>query len=194
VKQVMRSALIVIAAQYLAVIVGVYWGRDVILRRQLQLIPRGWTGLFRLLDALSPYCLRGRLPAPTLQGVEWIPVFHLEGPLAALALAVAGLRVAASPRLRRTHRQRMWLCLSLFCYVVWLMYLEPFYDYRGDISFIIGVLLLTPVLLAMSPLVRCCAWLGLSGAMLFLATSLAMIIDNACSRGGCTGFFCAEVW
>ncbi len=56
------------------------------------------------------------------------------------------------------------------------------------------LLLLTPVLLAMSPLVRCREWLGLAGAVVFLATSVAMIIENGCPQGGRTGFFYAEVW
>ncbi len=88
----------------------------------------------------------------------------------------------------------MWVCLSLFWYLVCPMCSAPFLDYGGDISFVIGVLLLSPVLMAMSPLVRYREWVGLAGAVVFLATSLAMMIHNGCSRGGMTGFFHAWVY
>ena len=90
-------------------------------------------------------------------GIGRINVWHLEACLAALCW-LAGLRLMVSARLRQAQRQRMWVCLSLFCYVMCLMCNEAFLDYRGDISFVIGVLLLTPVLLAMSPLVRYREW------------------------------------
>ena len=74
------------------------------------------------------------------------------------------------------------------------MYTEPFMGYRGDIDFVAGVVLLTPVLLAFGPLVRCREWLGLAGTVVFTAASLAMLIHNGCPRGGVTGFFYAAVW
>jgi hypothetical protein len=192
VKQVMRSALIVAAAQYFALFLAVYWSRGCIFFQRHRFGPWGWPGDFTLLD--MPYGLGASVPLPTPQGIEWIHVWHLEACLAALALAIAGVRLLVSAQLRRIHRQRMWVCLSLFCYLAWLMYTEPFLDGSDDISFVIRALLLTPVLLAMSPLVRSREWLGLAGAVVFLATSVAMMIANGCSRGGRTGFFCAEVW
>jgi hypothetical protein len=48
---------------------------------------------------------------------------------------------------------------------------------------------LLPFLLAMSPLVRAGAWLGVAGSALFSATSLAMLILNGFSRLGGYGFF-----
>jgi hypothetical protein len=191
-KQVMRSALIVAAAQYFAVILGVYWCRARIVFQRHRLSPWAWPGDFTLLDML--YGLRASVPLPTLQGIEWIHAWHLEACLATLALAIAGVRLLVSAQLRRTHRKRMWVCLSLFCYLAWLMYTEPFLNGSDDTSFVIGVLLLTPVLLAMSLLVRCREWLGLAGAVVFLATSVAMMIENGCPRGGLTGFFYAAVW
>jgi hypothetical protein len=188
----MRSALIVAAAQYFAVALGVYWGWTPILFHQNWLSPHGWIRAVRTLDLI--YGLRASLPVPTVEGIQWIPVYHVEACLAALALATAGFRVLVTPQLRRTCRHRMWLCLLLFCYVAWLMYTEPFVVYGDDIGFVIGVMFLTPLLLAMSPLIRCREWLGLAGAVIFFATSLAMMIDAGCARGGLTGFFCAEVW
>jgi hypothetical protein len=186
VKPVMRSAIIVPAAQYSSVALGVYWGRASVFFERHRFGPWGWPGGWTLLDSL--HGLGGWLPAPTSRGIEWIPVYHFEACLAALVLAIAVLRILASPQLRRTHRRSMWVCLSLFCYLAWLMYTEPFLGYR-DIDFVVGVLLLTPVLLTMSPLVRYREWLGLAGAVAFFATSLAMLIHNGCPRGGQTGFF-----
>lgn len=143
---------------------------------------------------LSPIRLAGWLPTLTMGGIQWIPMYHGEGCLAALALGIEGLCALASPRLRRACSSRIWPCVSLSCYLMWLMYIEPFYLYRGNITFIAGVLLLTPVLLAMSLLVRMRAWIGLLGAMVFFATWIAMMTHNACFRGGMSGFFEALVY
>jgi hypothetical protein len=188
----MRSALIVAAAQYFAVALGVYWGRTGILRHQNWLSRHGWIRAVHTLDLV--YGLSASLPVPTVEGIQWIPMYHAEACLAAVAFATAGLRVLMTPQLRRTCRLRAWLCLLLFCYVAWLMYTEPFVVYGDDVGFVIGVMFLTPLLLAMSPLIRCREWLGLAGTVIFFATSLAMMITNGCASGGLTGFISAEVW
>jgi hypothetical protein len=192
VKQVMRSALIVAAAQYFALILGVYWGRHWIFFQRHRVGPWSWLGDLTLLD--MPNRLHASVPLLGLEGIEWMHAYHLEACLAALALAIAGIRLLVSTRLRRTHRQRMWVCLLLFCYLAWLMVTEPFFGSDDGTSFVIGALLLTPVLLAMSPLVRYREWLGLAGAVVFLATSVAMMIRNGCSIYGGTGFFYSWVW
>ncbi len=75
-KQVISSALIAAAAQYFVVILGVYWRRARIVFPRHRLGPWGRPGDFTLLD--MPYGLGASVPLPTLQGIEWIHVWHLE--------------------------------------------------------------------------------------------------------------------
>jgi hypothetical protein len=42
--------------------------------------------------------------------------------------------------------------------------------------------------------ISCREWFGLAGAVVFLASAVAMMMQNGCPRGGETGFFFAEVW
>jgi hypothetical protein len=72
------------------------------------------------------------------------------------------------------------------------MRIEAFLWYVDNTSFVVSVLRLLPFLLAMSPLVRAGAWLGVAGAGLFFATALAMLTDNGFHRLGGSGFF--ENW
>jgi hypothetical protein len=68
------------------------------------------------------------------------------------------------------------------------MWAEPFLWYRGDSTFLTGILLLLPFLLGMSPLVGAGAWLGVVGSVLFFAQSLAMLTHNGSCEVGCSGF------
>jgi hypothetical protein len=133
------------------------------------------------------------LPVVTVGGLNWILTFHGEACLPVMLVGIEGLRFAATPRLRHSHLSCICLCLALCLYLVWLMCVEPFFVY-DNLNFIVGVLLVTPLLFAMSPLVRWRAWVGLSGTVVFFATSIAMMTQNACSRGGMTGFFEAFVY
>lgn len=107
-------------------------------------------------------------------------------------LGVEGLRRFASPVLRAAKPASPWVCLALGCHAWFLMLVEAFLDYSGDADFIRGVLLLLPFLLAIGPLVRAGACLGVMVSALFHANSLAMLLHNGTSLGGECGFF--EVW
>jgi hypothetical protein len=192
VKQPLRSAIIAIAIQYFAMVLGLYWAWAGFVLCQPWLIPGGWADfILRLL--LFPQRLAGWLPIPTVRGIGWTYMYHAEGCLAAVALGIEGLRFVATPRLRRDYPWSIWLCLLLACYLVLLMCIEPFFCYN-DVNFITGVLLVTPLLFAVNALVRWRAWVGLSAVVLFFATSIAMMSHNGCSRGGMTGFFEAFVY
>lgn len=122
--------------------------------------------------------------------VRWLSgCWSLAGGLAVVALGVESLHYLASRRLRTARPVAPWLCAGLGSYAAWLMSVEAFLWYTGDDSFITGVLRLLPFLLAMSPLVRARAWLGVAGCALFFATSLAMLTLNGFSRLGGSGFF-----
>ncbi len=107
-------------------------------------------------------------------------------------LCVEGLCRLAFRRLRTAKPAAPWICLALASYAAWLMFDEAFLWYSGDRDFIQGVVLMLPFLLAVSPLVRANAWLGVLGSALFFATSLAMLIRNGISQFGGSGFF--RVW
>lgn len=122
--------------------------------------------------------------------VPWLQArWSLAGGVAVLGLGVESLRYLASRRLRMAEPVAPWVCIGLGLYAAWLMSVEAFLWYTGDSSFVIGVLRLLPFLLAMSPLVRAGAWLGVAGSASFFATALAMLIRNGCSRLGGSGFF-----
>jgi hypothetical protein len=119
-----------------------------------------------------------------------IPPASLEaGCLAAMAITIDWLRFLATPRSRSAHPIALGILPVLACFLAWLMAADPFLFYWGDRTFVWNILLLTPLLLAMSPLVRDHAWLALAGTILFFATSIAMMVHNACCRGGFSGFF-----
>jgi hypothetical protein len=80
------------------------------------------------------------------------------------------------------------LCTVLLALAFTLMTKEPFVHYHNKATFVIQVHLLLPFLLAVGPLVRSRAWLGVVGAVLFFAASLSMIIENAYLRNGAAGF------
>lgn len=117
----------------------------------------------------------------------------LAGSLAAALLGVEALRFLSDRRLRATRPFLPWLCASFGLYAVWIMFTEPFMWYIGDATFINGILLLLPFLLALSPFVRAGAVLGATGAVIFFATSLAMLTRNGLTRSGGYGFFGAWI-
>ncbi len=84
--------------------------------------------------------------------------------------------------------------MSLSLYAALIMLIEPFLWYQSDDStFIEGVILMVPFLLAMSPLVRFGAWIAATGSALFFASSLAMLMHNGSCRHGGSGFFSSWV-
>ena len=129
------------------------------------------------------YRLRAALPVPSSQGIEWIIVWHLEACLGRSCWRSRG-SACCCPSNCDGHNDSV--CGFAFAVLVPRVphVQRAFLDYGGDISFVIGVLLLSPVLMAMSPLVRYREWVGLAGAVVLLATSLAMMIHNGCSRRG----------
>jgi hypothetical protein len=121
--------------------------------------------------------------------VEWLPgPSALCGGFAVLSFGCDGAHYLLSARGRAGHRVSAFLCIALGVYAVILMAGEAFLFYSGNESFITGVLLLLPFLLALSPLVRARAWLGVVGVIVFIATSLAMLIRNGMSIWRGTGF------
>jgi hypothetical protein len=131
-------------------------------------------------------------------GVAWGLVWRngpwsVAGVLAVVLLGGEGLSRLASRRRRISKPLSPWVCLGLATYAAWLMSIEAFLWYIDDSSFVRGVLLVLPFLLAMSLLVRAGAWFGVVGSALFFATALAMLVRNGCSRLGGTGFFAGWV-
>jgi hypothetical protein len=128
-----------------------------------------------------------------IEHVVFVPLpYEVAGCLAVLAIGIDWLRFLRTPRLRDADPVPQLVLMILACYLAWLMMEEPFLYYSGDETFVRNVLLLTPLLLAMSPMVRWRAWLGLLGTALFFATALAMMMHNACCHNGGNGFF--EHW
>jgi hypothetical protein len=66
---------------------------------------------------------------------------------------------------------------------------EQFINHVGDGKFVRDVLLLLPLLVGISPLVRARPWLGVFAAVLFFGTSLSMLIVNGCDWRAVAGFF-----
>jgi hypothetical protein len=127
-------------------------------------------------------------------GVRRLPgPWCLAGGIAVLMLGIEWLHYLASRRLRTATPVIPLVCLALGSYAVWLMIVEAFLWYIDDASFVTGVLLLVPFLLAMGPLIGAGAWLGASGSALYFATSLAMLTRNGFSLSGGSGFFGAWV-
>jgi hypothetical protein len=185
--------VLIIGAQYLAVILGAYLGLAPVFARRPWLIPHGWNGVFapvRWVDGLGSL---GWFPAVDFGAFNFILGYQPPASIAALALAIEGIRILATSQSRKDDGPRICLYLALFGYVAWLMWSEPFCYYRGDLTFIAGALLLTPLLLAIGPLVRRRAWVGVCAVFVFVAVALAMLIANGCNELGMTGFFTAEV-
>ena len=123
-------------------------------------------------------------------GVRWVRGrWSLCGCFAVFILAAESLHYLASRPLRTAKPLTPWVCMGLGSYAAWLMSTEAFMWYTGDSFFIMGVLRLLPYLLAVSPLVRTGAWLGVTGSLWFFATSLAILIRNGFSLQGGSGFF-----
>jgi hypothetical protein len=127
------------------------------------------------------------------KGVLPLGPWTLTGTLAVLLLAVDAIRFQASPRLQTTNPIIPVVCYCLGLYAVLIMFGEPFLWYYDDSSFIKGIVLILPFLLAVSPLARAAAWIGVAGSCLFVATSLSMLTRNAFSLYESYGFFQAWV-
>lgn len=113
----------------------------------------------------------------------------LFGGVAVVLFAAEWLRLVVPGRFKTTRPIGAWVSLALGCYATALMFADTFYDYSGDSDFVTGVLLLVPFLLAISPLVRAAAWLGVAGSILFFAQCLAMLTYNGCWLDWGHGFF-----
>lgn len=122
--------------------------------------------------------------------VIWIRVpWSLAGELAVLLMVAEGIRQGVPLASGKVPAAALGICAALGAFAVSLMMGEAFLDYRGDESFIRGLLLILPYVVAVGPLVRGRAWLGVAGSALFFATALAMLISNGFSRLGGSGFF-----
>jgi hypothetical protein len=158
-----RDVFVVVAAQYLAVVLGCASGFAV--HHNL-----GYSN-----DALR--IVLGLMISP-----------HLLAPLAIWALVIEWVLSAKSPTPLRRHSGAGWLCLVLAAYAEFLILADPFAEPTGDVGFVTGVHLLLPFLLAISVLVRSKAWLGVVAAVLFFKICLSMLIYNWSSSGGYMGF------
>jgi hypothetical protein len=103
-------------------------------------------------------------------------------------LGVEWLHYLAARRSTTAVPVVLWACITLGSYALWLMYADAFLWYHDDGSFVTGIILLLPFLLAIGPLVRAGAWLAVTGSALFFATSVAMLIRNGFSISGGSGF------
>jgi hypothetical protein len=160
------TVLVVVAAQSLAVALGWIWG--------FEWYPHeiyDW----KLLAWLLEWKVTGRAAIVAFL-CEWLRLLALRG-----------------CRLRATRTASPWVSLALAVYAGCIMLNEPFIDYSGDISFITGVLLITPFMLAISVLVRQRAGIGVAGAVVFFATCLSLLLVNGRNWGGASiGFFFRE--
>jgi hypothetical protein len=121
--------------------------------------------------------------------VYWLGVpCSIVGGLSVLLLSVEWLHYLAFRRSRTPAPVIPWVCMTLGSYALCLMYVDAFLWYYDDSSFVTGVMLLLPFLLAIGPLVGAGAWLAVAGSALFLATSLGMLISNGCSVTGGSGY------
>jgi hypothetical protein len=129
--------------------------------------------------------------------VAWIPGialldWRIAGPISSLAIFAQGLHHLASARLLGKYPTTPWLCAALGAFAIGLMLHEPFVNYRGNRSFVTGVLLMVPLFLAVGPLARSQAWLAICGVVIFLAACLSLLIVNACNSRVSVGFFFRE--
>ncbi len=158
-----QRIVVTAVAQLLATTLGVSWGLAMARR-----VPIDW------------------FPAP------WLLDWRVAGVSALLAFFAEWLRYLISARLRKAFPAISWLCLGLGVFAASLMLADPFVDYRGDESFVFGILLVLPLLLAIGPLSRAQAWLGVAGAVAFLATCLSIIVVNGANWRVSAGFFYHE--
>lgn len=161
----LQSALIAAGFQYGAAGLGVFLG----LVRSGQLdVPRWIIGLLLEARALATIAL--------------------------LALLVEMIRFMSSPRLRQAHRNTGILCEALLLYAAWFhngllgIFDEPSLYYGGNQDLVFKILLLVPFLLAIGPLLRSRAWIGVAGTLIFLVVVLEMLVGNAFARGWGSGF------
>jgi hypothetical protein len=116
------------------------------------------------------------------------------GGVALLAFLVEMLRYRWSPRMRQAHPNTAMLCEALLLYAGWFysglcVIGRPSLEYDGSVDFIIKIHLLLPFLLAIGPLVRSAAWIGVVGVVVLFATVLSILIHNGFSPMGGIGFF-----
>jgi hypothetical protein len=132
--------------------------------------------------------------------IEWVPLpfsgfveWPIAGMSAVLLLAVEFFRYLSFASLRLRNPATPWLCLSLALLAALTIYVDPLVDYRGDITFMVGIYLILPWLLAIGPLVRSKSWLGVVAAVVFAGVLLSMLIENGCSLKSSSGFFSSVV-
>lgn len=138
----------------------------------------------------------GQLDVPRWT-LGWLPGPRALADAALLALLLEMIRFMGSPRLRQAHRNTGILCESLLLYAAWFrnglfgILDVPTLEYADRQGLVYKVVLLVPFLLAIGPLVRSRAWIGVAGTVLFYAVVLAMLVGNAfaqdwgCEFSGC---------
>ena len=136
----------------------------------------------------------GALGLGCLHGIRRVLGSEYLGGIALLAFFGEMLRFRLSPRLGQAHPNTALLCAALLLYAGWfyngLFILDPpSLDYTDGAGFVITIHLLLPFLLAIGPLVRSKAWIGVAGVIVFFATVLSMLIFNGFCLTSGTGFF-----
>lgn len=166
VKQRLRITLMVVAIQYGTIGLGCFFGFGMFYR------------------------------PPLLVAVD----FRQElGALAMLAVFAEMLRFRRSKRLRQPHPWTWLLCGALFLYIAWIydgvfrILDGPSLEYSEDPALVGHLLLLTPLLGAIGPLVRSKAWVGLASVILFSTTVLSILIYNGFHNDLGIGFFSSWV-
>jgi hypothetical protein len=124
----------------------------------------------------------------------WITPGFFTGATSCLGFGLDGFRFLVSTRSTPARWRKSYVCIVMFLYCGFVMWKDPFLDDIDDRTFIDSMLLLMPFFLAMSSFARSAAWLAILSSVLFVATSIAMLIHNAGCRGGVTGFFIAIVY
>lgn len=137
------------------------------------------------------------LPPELAAHVHWTSAFWpwmgISGPL---LLVAEGLRFAILTRQDSRNRLIPWACGALACIAAFILFVEQFLWLGGGSEdvFFGGILPLVPFLLAVGPLIRSRAFLGLVGIILFMMASLAMIVSNGFSLYGGVGFFSSWIY
>jgi hypothetical protein len=124
------------------------------------------------------------------------PIFGVPGGLALVRLnpfhesmilwTIAGV---VSVFLLGSDCRSRWICAALASLAIYIMITEPFLWCNDGSTLVYGILLLTPFILGVGPMVRSNAWSGVVGATLFVTVSLAMLTRNVFSKWSGVGFF-----
>lgn len=142
-------------------------------------------------------------PAAVLLGIAWGfallrgPVPHsstvlwpLTGCAAVVLLGIECLRSRPVRQHGSTKAMACGLSMSLVFLALFIMFSEQFiYVSHSESLVLCGITLILPFIVAVSVFVRSRCWFGMSGAVLFVATSCAMLTYNGFLRYQGVGFF-----